>query len=37
MLGTVVITVITITTIIFEIIGPLGVKYALTEAGEAHD
>lgn len=37
MLGTVTITVITITTIIFEIIGPLGVKYALTEAGEAHD
>jgi hypothetical protein len=36
-LGTLTITVITITTIFFEIIGPLGVKYALTKAGEAHD
>jgi Kef-type K+ transport system membrane component KefB len=36
-LGTLTITVITITTIFFEIIGPLGVRYALTKAGEAHD
>jgi Kef-type K+ transport system membrane component KefB len=35
-LGALVITIITLTTIFFEIIGPLGVKYALTKAGEAH-
>ncbi|MCK5560327.1 MAG: cation:proton antiporter [Thermoplasmata archaeon] len=36
-LGTIVITIIAITTIFFEIIGPIGVRYALTKAGEAHD
>jgi Kef-type K+ transport system membrane component KefB len=36
-LGTLTITIITITTIFFEIVGPLGVKYALTNAGEAND
>jgi len=35
-MGALVITIITLTTIFFEIIGPLGVKYALTKAGEAH-
>ena len=35
-LGILVITLVTITTIFFEIIGPLGVKHALTKAGEAH-
>ncbi len=36
-LGALVITIVTLTTIFFEIIGPLGVKYALTKAGEAHE
>jgi len=35
-LGILVITLVTITTIFFEILGPLGVKHALTKAGEAH-
>ena len=36
-LGALVITIITLTTIFFEILGPIGVKYALTKAGEAHE
>lgn len=36
-LGALAIVIITLTTIFFEIIGPIGVKYALTKAGEAHD
>ncbi len=36
-LGTIIITIIAITTVFFEIIGPLGVRYALSKAGEAHD
>ncbi len=36
-LGILVITLVTITTIFFEILGPIGVKHALTKAGEAHD
>ena len=36
-LGALIIPVIAITTIVFEIIGPAGVRYALTKAGEAHD
>ncbi|WP_455392436.1 cation:proton antiporter [[Eubacterium] cellulosolvens] len=35
-LGAIVITIITLSTIFFEIIGPISVKYALTRAGEAH-
>jgi Kef-type K+ transport system membrane component KefB len=35
-LGAIIITVITLTTIFFEIIGPMGVKYALTKSGEAN-
>jgi Kef-type K+ transport system membrane component KefB len=36
-LGAIVITIIALTTIFFEIIGPIGVRYALTKAGETHD
>jgi Kef-type K+ transport system membrane component KefB len=36
-IGILVITLVTITTIIFEILGPLGVKFALVEAEEAFD
>ena len=36
-LGILVITLVTITTIFFEILGPIGVKHALTKAGEAHN
>jgi Kef-type K+ transport system membrane component KefB len=36
-LGAIVISVITITTIFFEILGPIGVRYALNKTGEAHD
>jgi Kef-type K+ transport system membrane component KefB len=36
-LGALIITIITITTVFFEILGPIGVRYALTKAGEAHD
>jgi len=36
-IGALVITIITLTTIFFEILGPLGVKYALTKSGEARD
>ena len=36
-LGAMVITIVTLTTIFFEILGPMGVKFALTKAGEAHD
>jgi Kef-type K+ transport system membrane component KefB len=36
-LGALIITIITLSTIIFEIIGPLGVKYALTKAGETQE
>ncbi len=35
-IGAMVISIITLTTIFFEIIGPIGVKYALTKAGETH-
>jgi Kef-type K+ transport system membrane component KefB len=35
-LGAMVITIVTISTIFFEILGPLGVKYALMKSGEAH-
>ena len=35
-IGALVISIITITTIFFEILGPIGVKYALTKAGEAY-
>ena len=34
-LGAMAITIITATTVVFEIIGPLGVRYAVTRAGEA--
>lgn len=30
-------TVIMATTIVFEVIGPVGVRYAITKAGEAHE
>ena len=33
-IATIVITTITATCIIFEIVGPIGAKYALTKAGE---
>lgn len=36
-LGAIIISIITLTTVFFEITGPIGVKYALTKAGEAHD
>jgi Kef-type K+ transport system membrane component KefB len=36
-MGALVITVITLTTIFFEILGPIGVKYALTKAKESHE
>ena len=36
-LGALVIAIITLSTIFFEIIGPIGVKYALIRAGEAHE
>jgi Kef-type K+ transport system membrane component KefB len=36
-LGILVITLVTITTIVFEVIGPIGVRYSLTRTGEAHD
>jgi hypothetical protein len=36
-IGALVITIITLTTIFFEIIGPLGVKYALNKSGESHE
>ncbi len=36
-LGALIITIITLTTIIFEIIGPIGVRYALKKAGEIHN
>jgi Kef-type K+ transport system membrane component KefB len=36
-LGALVITIITLTTIFFEILGPIGVKYALTQAGEIRE
>jgi Kef-type K+ transport system membrane component KefB len=36
-LGALVITIITISTIFFEILGPISVKYALQRAGEAHE
>ena len=34
-LGAMAITIITATTVVFEIVGPLGVRYAVTRAGEA--
>lgn len=36
-LGALVITIITLTTVFFEILGPIGVKYALKKAGETHE
>jgi hypothetical protein len=36
-LGAIIISVITITTIFFEILGPIGVRYGLNKAGEAHN
>ncbi len=35
--GMLVIIIMTITTIFFEIIGPIGVRFALTKSGEAYD
>ena len=35
-LGAIVITIITLSTVFFEILGPISVKYALSRAGEAH-
>lgn len=34
-LGAVAITIIAATTVVFEIIGPIGVRYAVVRAGEA--
>jgi Kef-type K+ transport system membrane component KefB len=36
-LGAIVITIITLSTVFFEILGPISVKYALSRAGEAHN
>jgi Kef-type K+ transport system membrane component KefB len=36
-MGALVIAIITLTTIFFEILGPIGVKYALKKAGETHE
>ncbi len=36
-IGALIITIVTLTTIFFEIIGPMGVKYALTRADEARE
>jgi Kef-type K+ transport system membrane component KefB len=36
-IGMLVIIIMTITTIFFEIIGPIGVRFALTRSGEAYD